>query len=271
MQQSATTQQKMMDVMQQTVSKLKAFIASYPGSDEAKDAGLQLGMIYSSLAEFDQSIPYLEKYLAGADEADDKTGYAHFYLAEAYKAADRLDDAQKEYKIVIDKYSQLNPNYIAAATAALNDIPGLKRLAVGMESVPFSVKDTEGKPLSIDRFKGKVVLLDFWASWCMPCKVEMPNVIRIHKKFRDRGFEIIGISLDSDRQAFENYVKKNGMEWPQYFDGKGWQNDLADKYKVRAIPATFLLDRNGKIRYRSLRGPELESAIEKLLAEKDVG
>jgi len=267
LQQTATTQQKMMEVMEQTVSKIKGFIAAYPASEEAKEAGLQLAMIYSSLGEFGETATYLEKYLVDADEADEKTGYAHFYLAESYKAIDRYDEAQKQYKIVIDEYPDLNPKFIAAATAAIDDLPALKQLAVGMEPIPFSVKDVKGKPLSIETYKGKVVLLDFWASWCMPCKTEMPNVIRIHNKFKDRGFEIIGISLDNDRQAFESFVKKNGMEWPQYFDGKGWQNAVADKYKVRSIPATFLVDKKGKIRYRSLRGAELETAVQKLVAE----
>ncbi len=267
LQQTATTQEKMMEVMEQTASKLKEFIGTYSNSEEAKDAGLQVALIYSSIGEFDEAVPYLEKYLSGADENDERTGYAHFYLAESCKAVDRYDDAQKHYKIFVEKYSHLNPKFIAAATAALDDLPALKQLGVGMEPIPFSVKDVDGNPLSIEKYKGKVVLLDFWATWCMPCKVEMPNVIRIHKKFRERGFEIIGISLDSDRAAFDSYVKKNGMIWPQYFDGKGWQNDLAGKYKVRSIPATFLVDRKGKIRYRSLRGPQLETAVEKLLIE----
>jgi thiol-disulfide isomerase/thioredoxin len=129
------------------------------------------------------------------------------------------------------------------------------------------VKDTNGKTLSLAKYKGKVVLLDFWATWCQPCKVEMPNVIRIHKKFNPKGFEIIGISLDSDARALENFVKANGIAWPQYFDGKGWKNDVAGLYRVRSIPATYLIDKKGKIRYQSLRGAELEKAVEQLLSE----
>jgi peroxiredoxin len=267
LQQSVTTQEKLLEAMELTITKLEKFIEAYPGSDEAKDADLQVAMIYSALSEHADAASHLEKFISGADEADERTGYANFYLAEAYKNLDRYDDAEKRYKVFIDKYGHLNPKFLAAANAALDDLPGLKRLAVGQEPIPFSVKDITGKPLSLGNYRGKVVLIDFWASWCMPCKVEMPNVVRIHKKYKDRGFEIIGISLDSDRKAFESYIKAAGMEWPQYFDGKGWQNEVADKYKVRAIPATFLVDKKGKIRYRTLRSAELEKAVERLLTE----
>ncbi len=267
LQKAATTQPKMIEAMGETVTKLTEFIARYPGSDEAKDAKLQIAMIYTTLGQNDKSVPYLEEFIRTVDAGDERVGYAHFFLAEAYKNLDKFDEAQTQYTIFIDKYSQLNPRYLAAATSALNDIPSLKRLSIGSEPIPFTVKDTAGKEISLDKFKGKVVLLDFWATWCMPCKVEMPNVIRIHKKLNSKGFEIIGISLDSDRNAFDNYIKSNGIDWPQYFDGKGWQNGVAEKYKVRAIPATYLIDKNGKIRFHSLRGAELEKAVEQLLAE----
>jgi len=95
----------------------------------------------------------------------------------------------------------------------------------------------------------------------------MPNVLRIHEKFNKKGFEIIGISLDSDRAALDRYIKEKNMTWRQYFDGRGWQNSVAEMYKVRSIPATYLIDKHGKIRYRSLRGAELERAVEMLLGE----
>ena len=266
-QKAAATQQQMLDVMNQTAEKLKGFIGAYPASDEAKDAKLQLAMVYSAVGKFDQAVTYLEEFIRGGDENDERVGYAHFYLAESYKNLDRYQDAQKEYRVFVDKYSQLSPQYLAAAQAAMGDLPALKQLSIGGDPIPFSVKDTRGKTLSLEKYRGKVVLLDFWATWCMPCKVEMPNVIRIHKKFNKKGFEIIGISLDSDGQALERFVKANGIEWPQYFDGKGWQNDVAGKYRVRSIPATYLIDKKGKIRYRSLRGAELERAVELLLSE----
>ena len=267
LQKSATTQQQMMAAIDQTVAKLTAFVAAHPGSAEAAEAKLQLAFVYSSVGSFDRAVPYLEEFIRDGDETDERVGYAHFYLAEAYKSLDRYDDAQNQYRVFVDKFSHLNPRLLATATAALDDLPSMRQLSAGNEPIPFNVKDINGKALTLANYKGKVVLLDFWATWCMPCKVEMPNVLRIHEKFNKKGFEIIGISLDSDRAAFDKYIKSNGMSWPQYFDGRGWQNGVAEMYKVRAIPATYLIDRQGKIRYRSLRGAELERAVEMLLAE----
>jgi len=266
-QKSATTQEQMMAAIDQTVAKLTAFAAAHPGSDEAVDAKFQLALVFSSVGNFERAIPLLDEFIRTGDETDERVGYAHFYLAESYKNLDRYDEAQNQYKIFVDKHSHLNPRFVATATAALSDLPAMKQLGVGNEPFPFSVKDINGKTLSLADYKGKVVLLDFWATWCMPCKVEMPNVIRVHKRFNKQGFEIIGISLDNDRVALDKFIETNGMTWRQIFDGKGWQNGVAEKYRIRAIPATYLIDKQGKIRYRSLRGAELEKAVEKLLAE----
>jgi peroxiredoxin len=267
LQKSATTQEQMMSAVDQTIAKLTAFVAAHSGSEEATEAKLQLAFLHSSVGSFERAVPYLEEYVRDGDDANERVGYAHFYLAEAYKSLDRYDDAQAQYRIFIDKYSHLNPKLVATATAALSDLPSMRQLSAGNEPIPFNVKDINGKSLTLADYKGKVVLLDFWATWCMPCKVEMPNVLRIHEKFNKKGFEIIGISLDSDRAALDRYIKAQNMTWPQYFDGRGWQNGVAEIYKVRSIPATYLIDKQGKIRYRSLRGAELERAVERLLAE----
>lgn len=141
-------------------------------------------------------------------------------------------------------------------------------LAVGKTFPDFAVTDTAGKPLSVSAYKGKVVLIDFWATWCGPCVVELPNLLAAYEKHHDAGFEIIGISLDSDRSKLDNFVKQKKMNWPQHFDGKGWQNELAQKYGINSIPATYLLDREGKIVGVGLRGNKLEEAVAAALAKK---
>ena len=111
------------------------------------------------------------------------------------------------------------------------------------------------------------MLLDFWATWCGPCVQELPNVVKTYDKYHSQGFEVIGISLDRDRQKLAGFTKEKKMPWPQYFDGLVWENKLAVKYGINGIPATFLLDGQGKIIAKDLRGEALEQAVAKALGK----
>ncbi|MGA3285619.1 MAG: TlpA disulfide reductase family protein [Verrucomicrobiota bacterium] len=140
-------------------------------------------------------------------------------------------------------------------------------LVIGTTFPDFNEKDLAGQPLSIANYKGRVMLVDFWATWCGPCVAELPNVVKTYEKYHSRGFEIIGISLDVDRTKLAAFTKGKNMTWPQYFDGLGWGNKLAVKYGIKSIPATFLLDGNGKIIGRDLRGEELGQTVAKAVAK----
>ena len=141
-------------------------------------------------------------------------------------------------------------------------------LVVGAAFPGFAEADLAGRPLSLDARKGKVVLIDFWATWCGPCVAELPNVLAAYRTYHDRGFVIIGISLDKDQNALTAFIKDHDMSWPQYFDGKGWENKLATQYGIQSIPATFLLDGKGRIVAKDLRGNALETELAKLLGKK---
>lgn len=140
-------------------------------------------------------------------------------------------------------------------------------LAVGTKFPDFSEKDLEGKPLSLAKYKGKVVLIDFWAVWCGPCVKELPHVLKAYEKHHENGFEIIGISLDQDKAKLEAFIKENKMPWQQFFDGQGWKNKLSTQYGVNSIPATYLLDGEGTIIGKNLRGDALETAVAKALGK----
>ena len=142
-------------------------------------------------------------------------------------------------------------------------------LTTGAVFPDFSETDLAGQPLSVASRKGKVVLVDFWATWCPPCRAELPNVIKTYQKHHREGFEIIGVSLDSERAKLDAFLKQqDGMTWPQYFDGQGWGNKLAAKYGVQAIPFALLIGPDGKIIGKELRGEELEDAVAKAVAKK---
>ncbi len=140
-----------------------------------------------------------------------------------------------------------------------------KLLAIGNPFPGFAEKDLNGQPLSPANFKGKVVLIDFWATWCGPCVGELPNVLAAYEKFHPKGFEIIGISLDQKRDALTDFIKENKVPWAQYFDGLGWNSKLGQQYGINSIPATFLLDGEGKIIAKGLRGPDLQAKLATLL------
>jgi thiol-disulfide isomerase/thioredoxin len=144
-----------------------------------------------------------------------------------------------------------------------------KSLVEGKTFPDFDEKDLAGNPLSIANYKGKVVLIDFWATWCGPCRAEIPNVVAVYDKHHKKGFEIIGISLDKeqDKAKLESFIKEKNMPWPQYFDGQFWSNKLSTRYGVNSIPATYLLDGEGKIIGKNLRGEELEAAVTKALSK----
>ena len=209
----------------------------------------------------------LKEIVAAADADKDTKGDASAILilesgrdieAGKLKIEDWTTQADAHLKAFPD--SKLN-------AAIKKQIDTQKQMA-DLKTKPVELKFTavDGKEVDLAKMRGKVVLIDFWATWCGPCVAELPNVLKAYEKLHDKGFEIVGISLDQDQAKLESFVKEKGMKWSQYFDGKGWQNDISSRFGIQSIPAMWLVDKKGMLVSNDVRG-KLEELVEKALKE----
>lgn len=140
--------------------------------------------------------------------------------------------------------------------------------SIGEIAPEISLVDPSGKKVSLSDYKGKVVLLDFWASWCGPCRKENPNVVNVYQKYKDKGFTVFSVSLDNNKDNWIQAIEKDNLSWGAHVsDLKGWKSSAAALYGVKGIPATFLIDKDGKIIAMNLRGESLEASLKNILGE----
>jgi len=163
----------------------------------------------------------------------------------------------------------LDPSIRASIyVAELNKIADKKRSTeMGTMAPDFTLPTPDGSTFTLSSTRGKYVMIDFWAAWCQPCRRENPNVVALYAKYKDKGFDIVGVSLDREREAWVKAIADDQLVWHQVSELKFWQSEIAQKYGVSSIPSTFLLDKEGKIIAKNLRGEELAKKLEELMGK----
>lgn len=261
------------------IEKLRTFIKTYPKHRRADEAYYFLGSILVELQRIEEGIEVFEELLKDYPFAT----YVEPSLLTLGLAYDKISEHSKAdslYEKLANHSKYRNGRYAATAqqlleqdktqrTGELSNSPSASPHAsrnpyVNKLAPDFRVMDIRGEELTLEQYRGQVVLLDFWATWCGPCIAEMPNVKRTYAKHKNQKFQIIGISLDRSIAPLDAYIYGEGIEWRQYLDSTG---KISGLYNVRGIPSTFLIDGAGIVRGVNLRGHALESAVAELVQE----
>jgi thiol-disulfide isomerase/thioredoxin len=284
------------DCQERRLSALEAYISTHAKAADAAEALVEAAELGKETGHHDATLRFTERFLAEHKD-DENAGKMRMLRVDALRSSGELAKAEQMLKEMIDAAKD-DVNQFATAVTQLAELlvdagkkdqaialldksgesfptePGLNEFfkskvatyeKIGTEPMAIGKDDLAGKAIDLAEYKGKVVLLDFWATWCGPCMAELPNVLTAYQKYHDKGFEIVGISLDQDRAKLDKCLVDKKMTWRQYFDGKGWQNAVATAWGVRSIPATYLIGRDGKIAAIDLRGEQLAERIGRML------
>lgn len=247
---------------EESLKSLNTLIEKYAGTEQELEAKFYIGAICNEMHTYDEAIKYFDIVLSHEEiDPNFKARTLYFKIKALLGKGDivKAKETIAELKLIEPK----------AADSFGSELSGLVR--IGAEAPMFNAMDFKGNQIDLSKYKGNIVVLDFWATWCEPCLEAFPKVKRMYNKFKDKGVQFIGVSLDDDIENVRGFVKQEEIEWPQLFDGKRWKGTLPGLYRVNIIPTMFVIDRESKIRYM---GSKIESATQvvmTLLSEsKDV-
>lgn len=283
------------DYTQIFIEKGTITVTSKDSVSKAKASGTTNG----EQQKLNEMLSGVKKGMAAID-ADYKAAPAEKQKTEEFRnaLAARVQVLNKERKAIIAQFIKANPNSYVSAIG-VQDVAGQdpqeaeimplisalspqmqasqyvksvterinvgKKTAIGSTAIDFTQNDVNGQPVKLSSFKGKYVLIDFWASWCGPCRGENPNVVKAYNKYKDKNFTVLGVSLDRAKEPWLKAIKDDGLTWTQVSDLKFWKNEVAVQYGIQAIPQNFLIDPTGKIIGKNLRGEELQTKLAQLI------
>ena len=255
-------------------TNLYKFIATFIQKDSAIGTAYQMAQTApdsskaTAMANVQGQVKQLNDFIKRTVAETNSPALVQFALGQA--ASMQTMSFDDLYKLASDASSRFKQsNGLATLKARLQTaIEGAKPKAyplVGKPAPNLTMQDVNGKPVSISDFKGKYLLVDFWASWCGPCRQENPNVVAAYNQYKDKNFTILGVSLDDDKQAWMEAIKKDGLSWNHMSDLKQWESAAVNAYQFDGIPFNVLIDPQGTIIASSLRGPELEAKLAEVL------
>ncbi len=225
---------------QESLKDLNALIEKYSKTEEALEARFYIGVVYNEMHDFEEAIKCFDSVLSQGEMNRNFKARTLYFKTKALIAKGNIEKAKE----TVSELRTIEPR---AADSFDKELGGTLR--IGAEAPAFNVTDFKGNPVDLSKYKGNIVVLDFWATWCEPCIQEFPNVKKMYGKFKDKGIQFIGISLDEDIEDLRGFVKQEDVEWPQIFDGKRWKGAIPLLYHIQIIPTMVVLDRESKVRY----------------------